>query len=245
MTTSPPAPERLRETWLVGRREVVELVGAYLGLVVFGLGLDVLVVRSDRPGWIGRRDDLVADWFVARRTPRFDALSLLGSWLAESVVKIGVTALIVVMMLRLWRRWFEASVVAGALVVEALAFVTITHLIGRPRPDVVRLDDSPISSSFPSGHTAAAAAYGALVVVLAWRWRRPWVSRLGWGLVVIVTATVGVARMYRGMHHLSDVIAGALLGFASVGAVSVVMRGALVRRTPTEQSPATAGLAHG
>ncbi len=41
---------------------------------------------------------------------------------------------------------------------------------------------------------------------------------------------VGVARMYRGMHHLTDVIAGVVLGVASVVLVTVILCRAEDRR---------------
>jgi undecaprenyl-diphosphatase len=81
---------------------------------------------------------------------------------------------------------------------------------------VPRLDESPVDTAFPSGHVAAAACYGAIVVVALWRTRRRWVPVVLAVLVLTLTVIVGWARMYRGMHYLSDVVAGVVLGLASV-----------------------------
>jgi undecaprenyl-diphosphatase len=59
-------------------------------------------------------------------------------------------------------------------------------------------------NSFPSGHTTAATGF-ALPLLF---WRR----RCGW-LVLPFIGAVAAARIYVGAHHLTDVIAGALLGF--------------------------------
>ena len=92
----------------------------------------------------------------------------------------------------------------------------MTYLVSRPRPDVERLESSAVDSSFPSGHVAAAAAYGALVIIVYWHVR----SRIVRALVIVFSVAmpliVGWARMHRGMHHLTDVIAGLLLGIVSV-----------------------------
>ena len=85
-----------------------------------------------------------------------------GSGLADTFVKIGVTALLAIVMRLAWKRWREPLMMVVPLVLEASAFITVTYLIARPRPDD-RLESSPVNSSFPSGHVAAAAAYSALV----------------------------------------------------------------------------------
>ena len=94
-----------------------------------------------------------------------------------------------------------------------------------------RLEESPVDSSFPSGHTAAAAAYGAIAVVVFWRFRNVWVRTAVVALVVAIPIIVGVSRVYAGMHYLTDVVAGVLLGLASVFVVWLVLRH---RRAPAD-----------
>lgn len=99
----------------------------------------------------------------------------------------------------------------------------VTTVVGRDRPDVARLDASPVGSSFPSGHTAAAAAYVAIAVVVFWHTRKRWVRVLVVFLAAVVPVIVELSRMYRGMHFLSDTLAGAVLGGAAVVLTAVVL----------------------
>jgi undecaprenyl-diphosphatase len=165
------------------------------------------------------------------------------------VVKIVVTAVIAIVMLIVWKRWLEPLVVAVSLILEALTFITVTWLVGRPRPDVPRLETSPVGSSYPSGHVGAAVAYSAIVVVLFWHTRRRWIRVLAVAVVAILPVLVGVARVYRGMHFFSDVVFGALLGGASViAAVTVLTRAAAdhhIEVAPAaEEHPSAPDLAH-
>jgi len=145
-------------------------------------------------------------------------------------VKIIVTAVIALIMLAIWKRWLEPLMVVVPLVLEAMTFITVTWLVGRPRPDVPHLDTSPVGSSYPSGHTAAAVAYSAIAVVIFWHTRRTWVRALVATIAALVPIMVGLARMYRGMHFFTDVIFGALLGGTSVVASTIVLRNAARRQ---------------
>ena len=76
-----------------------------------------------------------------------------------------------------------------------------------------RLDVAPPTSSFPSGHTAAAVAlYGCLALVVLRQSANRWAARTIAVLCCCVPVIVAVSRVYRGMHYLTDVLGGVLLG---------------------------------
>ena len=214
---------RLRATWPLHRRQTVQLLCGWAGLTVVWIGLGALLTGPLAGGVIVRADERVAHWMVAQRTPTLNHITVWGSLLAETTTKVAVTALLALVFLWLWRRWFEPVFLVVSLAIEASAFIVVTAVVGRNRPDVPRLDGSPVGSSFPSGHTAAAAAYAAIAMIVFWHTRKRW-ARVA---VVIVTAVVpvivGLSRMYRGMHFLSDALAGAVLGFAAVALTAVVL----------------------
>ena len=220
----------VRGTWLLGKRELLELAACCLGFVAIGWPVGEWVLQPGSDTAVTRFDTDVAQWFVDRRTPALNDWSHLSSMLADTLVKVAVTAIIAGVMLVAWKRWLEPTVVAVTLVVEAMAFITITYLVARPRPQVARLEGSPVDSSFPSGHVAAAAAYGAIVVVTAWHLRRRIMIAALALVVITVVVLVGLARMYRGMHYFSDVVAGVVLGVASIAAVTWVLTRAQRRR---------------
>jgi membrane-associated phospholipid phosphatase len=202
----------------------VELLAAYVLLTACWVGLGFLVTGPLAGTAVADVDNDVATWLVDQRTPMLNDWSHMGGNLAETLVKIIVTAIIAAVMLLVWRSWREPFIVASALVLEASVFITTTWIVSRPRPNVERLDGSPVDSSFPSGHVAAAVAYGAIAVVVFQRVRNRIARVIVVAVVIAVPIIVAWARMYRGMHYLTDVIAGALLGAASVIAVVIVVR---------------------
>ncbi|WP_258314723.1 phosphatase PAP2 family protein [Streptomyces sp. Act143] len=108
------------------------------------------------------------------------------------------------------------------------------QLADRPRPPAEwfphdEVDDRPDSSSFPSGHTAAAVAFTAAVTP-AWP---------AAGIACAVPAVmVAVERVQSGAHYLSDVVAGGAIGLCGAWltrkAPHLLLRGsaATVRRLP-------------
>jgi membrane-associated phospholipid phosphatase len=195
------------------RRVAVRLVagGLLLALVLALVGW--AIVRLATPSALTRWEDNVNQWFYAARTPMFNSLSHIGSYMAETVTCI-VLLVVVVVVLRLWLgRWRESWTVAAAIVGELLIFLIVTAVVNRPRPSVLLLDVAPPTSSFPSGHTAAAVALYGCLAVIVWRQLRPkWLAVALATIFCIIPVIVGVSRLYRGMHHPTDVIFGAIGG---------------------------------
>lgn len=217
------ADTRLRDTWLIRRHEALVLGIVYALFTGIWFSVGWLLTHPLKDSSIVHTDQSISEWFVRQRTPRLNSLSFVGSMLSDTVVKIVVTAIVAVVMLIVWKRWLEPLMVVVALILEALCFITITTLVGRPRPGVTHLDTSPVGSSYPSGHTGAAIAYSAIVVVIFWHTRRRWIRALAVAVAVIVPVCVALSRLYRGMHFFTDVIFGALLGGASVIATAMVL----------------------
>ncbi|MET9891076.1 phosphatase PAP2 family protein [Streptomyces sp. NPDC006465] len=79
-----------------------------------------------------------------------------------------------------------------------------------PVPAIRQLKRQPITTSFPSGHAASAAAFATGVAL----------ESRGWGAAVApLAAAVALSRVYTGVHFPSDVLAGAALGVGAAYAV--------------------------
>ena len=127
----------------------------------------------------------------------------------------GVIAVcIVVSSLLLWRtRDLRLALVAPvAIAMQGLIFLIAAKVVDRDRPQVPRLDKSPPTASYPSGHEGASTGLYVALALLASRIERTW---LRWTTVILCLAMpllVAFARLYRGMHHVTDVAAGTING---------------------------------
>ncbi len=155
-------------------------------------------------------------WFADNRVSWLNHLTVIPTRLAstEGIVVVGGLA-------ALWfvitRRWPSLALLTWALAAELSIFLVANLVVGRPRPDVVKLDSVPATASFPSGHVAATfALYGSLALLATLHQSSKVRAALLWVFAFLATAFVAFARVYRGAHHISDVMAGAALGIVCV-----------------------------
>lgn len=114
------------------------------------------------------------------------------------------------------RRFAAVSAAAAAAVAGIFLFKALKHLSQRPRPCQIEPHCwskvlPPDQFSFPSGHTMTAFSI-ALVISYSY----PSLE----GVLVFLALNIAVSRIVLGMHFLSDVLAGIVLGI-TLGCASI------------------------
>jgi undecaprenyl-diphosphatase len=177
------------------------------------IGLGLVITRVLNHDWPFTAEDGVNRELAADRTPTWNTISKVFSYLAETPTIIAATAVAALIMWLVLRNLREPLFLIAAVSAQALVFLLTTLAIDRARPAVAKLDASPPTSSFPSGHTSAALAlYGGIALVITLHARRRSLTTAWWVLLLAVPVSVAIARLYRGMHHPSDVLASFVNG---------------------------------
>jgi undecaprenyl-diphosphatase len=130
-----------------------------------------------------------------------------------------------------WRRRRNAASICFLLTV-GLGVTLVNNglklLIMRERPPVEHLVGSA-GSSFPSGHSAAAAACWMAIALVAGRWFprsvRPWLA-VG---AAVIAGLVAASRALLGVHWVTDVVAGLVVGWTWFLLAAVIFGGRLLR----------------
>lgn len=134
--------------------------------------------------------------------------------LGSTIILVLITALVIIFLL-LAGKWqialFVLATVGGGQIVASLLKLGID----RPRPDVVAHLMHEASRSFPSGHTMmSAVTYLTLGSLLARIVPQKRLKFFFMFVAVLLTAMVGVSRVFLGVHWPSDVLGGWCAGFA-------------------------------
>jgi membrane-associated phospholipid phosphatase len=167
-TGRPPATRwrRLRD----GVPSALCLLSRALVLLAALVALGWLLAKVVHDDGIGRADSGLSRWLAGERTHDHNSLTRWTTLLSETITVTVLAVLTVAITAFVWRRWREPMLVAVAG--EVGIFLATTLLVDRQRPPVSHLDEAPPTSSFPSGHTAAAIClYGALAVLASQRAR--------------------------------------------------------------------------
>jgi undecaprenyl-diphosphatase len=189
---------------------------------VTGIGKLIMITGNANGNLLG--DHAVPHWLAARRTAALDTWSLVASDLGATRDILIVSVAACVVFLAVTRRWRPVVFLAVVMLGEIAAFLLITVLVRRPRPDVAHLDANLPTSAFPSGHMAATTCLYvgiAIVAIGLARGRRRYLFLVP---AVVMPALVGVARMYRGEHHPTDILASVLFAALWLTAATLLIK---------------------
>ena len=209
--------------WLreLGLALALEFAAGLLALCLFVELTEVVMSQES-----AQLDTAVLTWLQRFSSPTLDTL-------ARAVSAMGSEGLAVILVLLLallgWQRRWRAIIAlllatGGA---QLLNDLVKTHF-HRTRPAPVTTFLPGQAFSFPSGHAMVAAAFYLFLTYLGWRLLHGWQRTVCAVSVLLLVLLIGLARLYLGVHYLTDVFAGYLAGFLWTD--SLIIGGSLLAR---------------
>ncbi len=203
-------------SWVARRAGQVVLALAVLYGLLVGLGL--LLTRVIEGSGLIEAEDEVNEALADGRSSGLNHATYLVSGLGNTQAIIAALLVVAVGLRLATKGWLLSVFMVLAVWAQSAVFLLVTLTVKRDRPDVKHLDKAPPTSSFPSGHTGASVAlFVASALLVAWYVRRRWIKIVSLTVLLAVPLLVAYARMYRGMHHPTDIVGAMLNGTACVG----------------------------
>jgi membrane-associated phospholipid phosphatase len=206
MTTSTESEARF------GIRGILAFVAIFLVAVPFGI---IVLLLREKATWLRHIDLDTANGLHTydEMHPGFVTTMKVITNSGSSLV--WIVALTLVGLWLLYRRLYRlVAFLAVSAIGSSLLNEAIKAAVGRTRPVLANPIATATGKSFPSGHTQAAlVGYGILVLiflpVVARRWRPVLVA-----IATVMVALIGFSRIALGVHYVSDVVGGVIIGSA-------------------------------
>jgi undecaprenyl-diphosphatase len=205
---------------MIARVARVERLTLYA--VILAAGVLFAFARLANAVGRGRTEDFDEWLIVALRAPGNLADPIGPKWVEEMMrdfTAMGSTGVLTLMVLAIagflamTRKGHAALFVLASVGGGVLISQTMKWAYARPRPDLVPHGAEVFTASFPSGHSMmSAVVYLTLGALLARTQADRAVKVYILAIAVLLTALVGVSRVYLGVHWPTDVLAGWALG---------------------------------
>ncbi|WP_332763673.1 phosphatase PAP2 family protein [Phenylobacterium sp.] len=220
----------IRRLWSLVRRPEARTLAIWIAVV----GAPWFFLSIAEEVGEGETDKVDRILLLALRTPGLPSDPIGPRWFEEAmrdITALGgftlltITTVVAVLLLIFHDRRREALIFGATVILAQISSELLKMLYDRPRPSLVTHGGIVYSQSFPSGHSAlAAATFFTLATVLASVETKTRTKAVIFGLAILFVVTVGVSRVYLGVHWPTDVLGGWALG-ASWALVAWVVLG--------------------
>ena len=172
-------------------------------------------------------DEWVYGWVSQTITPVLTEFLKIITYAGDVFVIIGICVLLLIIPGTRKKVGIPASISVAVAIGLSVMF---KHIFSRPRPSVLRLIEET-GFSFPSAHAMLSSALYIMLIILVCKYLKSILAKIV--LVPCLSAlilVVAYSRVYLGVHYITDIIGGWLIGFAITLIVYTVCRLTFLKR---------------
>jgi undecaprenyl-diphosphatase len=195
-----------------------------IAVIFFTVGLKVFIELTDelREDELTNFDDSITNYVLTFRNQSLTSFFQFVTNLGDRYAYIIITILLGSFLWFRYQSWKFTAQTASVLLLATLSNIAIKHIINRARPVIEHLV-MVNTLSFPSGHSMSAMAfYGFLVYLSATSKMKLGIKVLLVVVLVSLILSIGLSRIYLGVHFPSDVLAGFMGGLIWVTLCAVI-----------------------
>lgn len=195
-------------------QELPYYLSILIAAIVFGIALKGFIELTDglRENRLPPYDNAVTDFVISFRSPGLTEFFQLITEMGDRIVYIAITIILgLFFWFRFRNRKFVFQIVL-VLILSSLSNVMLKQALNRSRPVMDHLVEVN-TLSYPSGHAMSAMAFYGFLIYLCVRYKmKRWLRVFFVTVLVMIVLSVGLSRIYLGVHYPSDVAAGLIGG---------------------------------
>lgn len=183
-----------------------------LTLVVVGINVFIELTDTLTTKALAHYDDKITELIISFRSPALTNYFTIVTLVGDLYGYIVVVILSAFVSFVIFKKWKYMAQITFVLALSALSNVVLKRFINRARPDLEHLVTVE-SLSYPSGHAMAAMAFYGFLIYLFYKFRMHKLVKYTVILVLtILIISIGISRIYLGVHFPSDIAGGFIAG---------------------------------
>lgn len=182
-------------------------------VVVGGINLFVELTETLKSDVLADYDQQITQYVISHRSSSLTEYFIFITHVGDVYGYLIVLGIFTVMSLFVFKRWKYTVQILLVLALSAVSNLILKRFIDRARPGIDHLV-SVETLSYPSGHAMSAMAFYGFMIYLFYRFKINNFLKTGMiFLLVMLILSIGVSRIYLGVHFPSDIAGGFIAGF--------------------------------
>ena len=187
-----------------------------LALFIGGIKLFISLTETLKSTYLAESDTAISNYVASFRTPYLTSYFVFVTDLGDALGYVITFISCTIIFYFTFKKWRYVAQLAFVMVLALSSNLLLKQLINRARPDVEHLVTVE-TLSYPSGHAMMAMAfYGTLLFLISKFPIKRLYKALFITLCLILILSIGISRIYLGVHYPSDIAGGFIAGFVWV-----------------------------
>ena len=184
-----------------------------LVVVVVGINVFIELTETLKSDVLAAYDQHITDYVISYRSPALTEYFIFVTHVGDVYGYAVVLLLLTLMSIFVFKHWKYTFQIVFVLLLSALSNLILKRFVDRARPGIEHMV-SVETLSYPSGHAMSAMAFYGFLMYLFYRFKINLVVKIGVIILLgLLILSIGLSRIYLGVHFPSDIAGGYIAGF--------------------------------
>lgn len=190
------------------------IIIAIIALIIVVSSINLFIELTDtlKTDMLASMDDKITEYVISFRTPALTEFFIFMTDVGDLYGYLIVLTLYFLISRLIFKRWKYVLQTFLVLILASVSNMMLKRFINRARPGIEHMV-SVETLSYPSGHAMSAMAFYGFLIYLCTRFRINKFLKTGLiALLVFIIISIGISRIYLGVHFPSDIAGGYIAG---------------------------------
>ncbi|WP_010229485.1 phosphatase PAP2 family protein [Gillisia marina] len=204
----------LRDKFHQYNHKLPYIISIILALIIVVVGINVFIELTNtlNSELVTKYDAAITKYVISYRNPQLNNILQFITNLGDLYGYIVITTICSLFFFFKFKNWRYVVQLIFVIIISGLSNLALKEVINRARPTAEHLV-SVETLSYPSGHAMSATAfYGFLIYLCYFLKINKWLKISLMSLFSFLIVSIGISRIYLGVHFPSDIAGGIIAG---------------------------------